>query len=213
MNTRTFYLACLRDNVGGNVAFHAQDGAGYVTNLDKAHIYTHKEMQEKVTNGHLRVEMDLPLCVEKLQRYVVYKVDMQVFDLANLRYPIAASNTHRYVILKQGQYDGNDLIYRSRYGNTSNLELAQIVSADKFTSLLSGELLIPFEQLLVHMRRTFPVRAINRRKMIQGAGIIGVHKPRPSKSSGKTRHNCPVCGRINWDYHYELNHCSNGCDI
>lgn len=40
-----FYMLCLRDTVGSNASFHCYQGAGYNTNIDKAHVYTLGEAQ------------------------------------------------------------------------------------------------------------------------------------------------------------------------
>lgn len=45
-----FYFACLRDNVGSNVAFHGHNGSGYPTDLDKAETYTLEQAVHKSPN-------------------------------------------------------------------------------------------------------------------------------------------------------------------
>lgn len=40
MNYNLFYMACLRDTVANNMAFHCVDGAGYTTDKNKVHVYT-----------------------------------------------------------------------------------------------------------------------------------------------------------------------------
>ena len=46
--------------------------------------------------------------------------------------------------------------------------------------------------------------------MILGAGIIGVRKKTPRTATGKTRWNCPECGRISWQHNpYDFAGCSD----
>lgn len=74
MPSNRFYLACLRDTVGTNVAFHCIDGKGYGTNTKVAHVYTRVEAQHAWEMGR---EFDLPLAADKVDALTVDHVDCQ----------------------------------------------------------------------------------------------------------------------------------------
>lgn len=203
-----FYLACLRDNVGSNTAFHAINGCGYVTDLSKAHVYTQNEMQERVNKGHYR-EFELPLSADHVDELAVLHIDCQYLDTSK-GYPDLISESDSYIAVKKGVWDGNDLAMACTLEDSFNYEQAAILSSCDFQPNNALYVFIPKEITDKVTRKTFAHRLINRRKMISGAGIIGVKKQRESKSTGKTRHNCPSCGKIHWQYDpYSFDGCND----
>ncbi|WP_275382015.1 hypothetical protein [Xenorhabdus bovienii] len=58
MKNHKFYMACLRDTVGSNMACYCVYGAGYTTDISKAHIYSRKEAQRSWDSER---DIDLPV--------------------------------------------------------------------------------------------------------------------------------------------------------
>jgi len=75
-----FYLACLRDNVGDNVAFHSANGNGYPTNVSEAEIYTLEQAQNAWENGR---GFDQPISADHVDALTVWKVDCQYIPIEN----------------------------------------------------------------------------------------------------------------------------------
>lgn len=189
----TFLMACLRDNVGGNVAFHAVDGAGYTTNIDKAARYT-KEAAQKYWNSAR--EFDLPLDAEKIEALTVYKVDMQYIPCERV-----IDKSGCYVAYRKGAYAGNDVFWLDEEGgNTTNF-----MRAKKLSRPLNDAdyICIPFAIADAQKRRTFDASKLNKRKLVQASGLITpahIKKYRRRKYNPKTRFNCPCCGKISWQH-------------
>lgn len=193
MNDKHFYLACLRDNVGGNIAFHGVGGCGYHTDVRKAALYSKEEAQRFWDHGR---SFDLPLCKESLDGLEVFKVDCQIVPYKST----LEQGCDEYVAFAKGRFNGNDLYWLRLDGSTStNFSEAKIFKRPD----LDNESLVwlPWRMAHAAKRPTLDASLINRRTMIQGAGLLTPkHLKRASRSnhSGKTRWNCPGCGRISW---------------
>lgn len=210
-----FYLACFRDNVGSNVAFHAKDGQGYVTDIGKAHVYTREEAQRAF--DHAR-EFDLPLSADHVDALTVWKVDSQYIPSES---QIDAGKRH--VAFAGRRWDGNDVYWVARDSGTStDFAKAAIIDHHETASLIANEatkcVVIPFEVADRVKRRTFAMANVNKRVMVTGAGLVTPdhikrHKRR-RKTTGKTRWNCPHCGRLVWQHNpYDFEGCTNlGCE-
>ena len=222
MKRNRFYLVSPHRNVGSNVSFHAIDGKGYTTDLDKCHLFSHTEIQKKVDDGHIRClnQQGIPLSADHVDELAVLHVDMQYLNPDDDCYPTKIDINDEYVVVnKNAGYDGNDVAFVGLFAGASfDYSKKSVFSGNDIDQLrtdsdLDGRHIVYPKSLTDRIeRRTFQERNINRRKMIQGAGIIGVHKPRePSRqTSGKTRWNCPVCGKINWQYNpYDFDGCSD----
>lgn len=200
-----FYLACLRDTVGSNVAFHCVNGHGYSTNISKAHVYSKEEAQQAWDRGR---EFDLPLCAAMVDALSVNHVDCQYIPSESE----IDDQRSEYVAFVKSRWDGNDVYWLRHAGlPTTNFDLAEIFDAPGDQD---GLVWVPFNVADKAKRKTFDVSKINRRRMIQSAGLITPdhikrHR-RKRNNSGKTRWNCDGCGRINWQYNpYDFDGCSN----
>ena len=71
---KRFYLACFRDNVGGNVAFHGVKGTSYVTDVNKAKTLSREEAQRAWDMGR---EFDMPISADHVDLLTTWKVDIQ----------------------------------------------------------------------------------------------------------------------------------------
>ncbi|MEC6833008.1 hypothetical protein VXS06_14670 [Photobacterium toruni] len=222
MKRNRFYLVSPHSNVGSNVSFHAIDGNGYTTDLDKCHTFTHAEIQKKVDDGHIRHsnQQGIPLSADHVDELAVWHVDMQYLNPDDDSYPTKTDINDEYVVVnKNTGYDGNDVAFVGPFiGPSFDYSRRSIFSGNDINNLRndgdldSRHIVYPKSLTDRIARRTFQERNINRRKMIQGAGIIGVRKPRELSrpTSGKTRWNCPTCGKINWQYNpYDFDGCSD----
>jgi len=68
-----------------------------------------------------------------------------------------------------------------------------------FTNSVFGKILSR-SFLLSIARRTFQKNNIDKRKMMGAAGIKYRSPRKKRELSGKSRGNCPVCGRISWSF-------------
>lgn len=204
MPSNRFYLQCTRDTVGSNVAFHGKEG-GYVTDLDKARVYTREEAQRAWNSGR---EIDQPLCADRVEKHAVWHVDCQLIPHEST----TREKDGEYVVFKRQAWDGNDVYWIQKDGEpTTDFTKAAVFSGQDLG--ISG-VWVPFDLANKVKRRTVSQHVINHRKMVQAAGLVTpehVKRYRRRKgSSGKVRMNCPSCGRIAWQYNpYDFNGCHN----
>lgn len=201
-----FYMLCLRETVGTNASFWCHDGMGYSTSIDKAHVYTREEAQQAWQRGR---SIDLPVCADSVDRHAVIHVDHQHVPGAT----VIEEGCNQYVAFMAGRWDGNDLFWLSD-GALPSPDFSQATIYETPRTESEGVVWLPFHIADSAKRRTFPLHLLNRRRMIQGAGLRvpdwlkALRRRRPA--SNKTRWNCPTCGRITWqDHPYEFEGCSN----
>lgn len=196
MKSNRFYLACFRDNVGTNVSFHCKEGRGYSTDLDRAHVYTREEAQFEW--GRVR-EFELPLCADRVDALAEWHVDHQGIPCESQ----IVDGCTQYVAYQRQRWNGNDVFWLSD-GRlpTCNFELATVFP-NPIGAGTGDAIWLPFEVANKAKRRCIDDSLINRRSMCQAAGLItpeSVKRQRRRSNSGKTRWNCPSCGRIHWQY-------------
>lgn len=208
MASNRFYLACLRDNVGDSVAFHCKNGNGYSTDIDRAHECTLEEAQKAWNGGR---EFDLPLCADKVDAQAQARVDCQKLPTES----VISDDVTSYVGFQRGRWCGNDVFWLVEKGlPTINFHYAQRYERP---GGVTDVVWLPFEMADKAKRRTLDTARLNRRKMVQAAGLITpdhIKRYRRRQPSDKIRFNCPSCGRIAWQLHpYEFDGCSNtDCD-
>lgn len=210
MKSDRFYLACFRDNVGTNVAFHCKDGCGYSTDISKAHVYTREEAQHA---WEMAREFDQPLCADRIDALTEWHVDCQYIPTETT----LQDGCTEYVAYQRQRWNGNDVYWLSD-GRlpTCNFELATVFP--KPIGAGTGDVVwVPLGAAEAAKRRTIDTSLINLRSMCQAAGLIipeRIKRMRRRLPSGKTRWNCPGCGRIHWQYNpYDFDGCSNAfCD-
>lgn len=204
MKSDRFYLACLRDNVGSNIGFHAKDGRGYVTDLDKAHVYTQEEAQAAWNRGR---EFDLPLCADRVDAVAKWRVDFQVIPSDSAPY----KEGERYVGYKKGRWDGNDVFWHRENGaSTTDFNEATVFSK---LAVDPDLVKIPLDVAEKAKRRVLSVEHLDRRRMVQAAGMVTpehIKRYKRRKGYTKTRFNCLGCGQIVWqDNPYDFEGCKN----
>ncbi|MDF5667809.1 hypothetical protein R7Y21_14300 [Vibrio sp. 945] len=213
MKRNRFYKTSPHGGVGSNVCFHGVKGNGYVTNLDDAHIYTREEAQNEVDKDWMRdyPEQELFLSADHVDELSVWKVDSQYVER---HYPEHTDPNDEYVSYATGLWDGNDLAFGDGIGWNYDYAKAKTFSKEDIDPYVKEQNLamrfVPRSHADQLARRTFQKVNINRRKMISSAGIVGIRTKRERQSSGKTRWNCPECGKIVWQHNpYEFMSCSD----
>lgn len=200
-----FYIRDTRSNVGSSCIFWAKGGCGYTTNLDRAEIFNRSDAQKFAD----RRDHFVPISKSKVDEVATVRVDMQYLKL-NIDF------SEGCIIRRfEGQYDGNDIFFDDGNGNaTANYNEAKVYISTEEIQALENQCgsILSKRFLDTICRRTIQIENVNHRKMITSAGIKYRSPRKPRKTTGKTRGNCPVCGKITWDYNpYENAHCSGCC--
>lgn len=205
----SFYLRDTRSNVGSTCMFWAKDGNGYTSNLDKAHVYTLEEAQRDFNSRHT----DVPLSKELVDAVATVRVDHQYLDdcMAGL-----ATGCDQYVIhCNIGDFDGNDVYWKAQKGSTVNLSDALILTAEEVKHALWNDAVAFYRLEYVQSisRRTMQVNNVNERRMITAAGIRKPKRKRERPTSGRTRGNCYLCGKVTWGFSpYEAYTCAEAAN-
>lgn len=193
----SFYLRDTRSNTGSSCMFWAENGNGYTTNLDKAHVYTLEEAQSHFNDRHT----DVPLSKALVDKLVTVRVDHQYLDESQGG---EVADGGEYVIhISRGDYDGNDVYWKAERGCTANLSDALVLTKDEAEQamrFLDDAVIYPFLYAVSISRRTFQARNVNERRMITAAGIRKPRRKREHPTSGRTRGNCRDCGRVTWGF-------------
>jgi hypothetical protein len=201
-----FYLQDSRGLTGNNVMFHNIDGAGYGTNLDRLHVYTLEEAQQ----SHDGRNTDVPLLKSLVDEFSILAVDMQVQPTE-----LTTDVHNKYVVQVTGCWNGNDICFLAMNGNSYNYLDAKLFNREDGIKLgcKEGFALFAKSDMDRVCRRTFQAININRLNMIKRAGIKLATPKRKRPTTGKTRGNCPKCGKITWDFNpYENAHCDWVCE-
>ncbi len=201
-----FYFACMRDNVGSNVSFHCKDGKGYSTGISRAHVYTREEAQQAWDRGR---EFEVPLSADHVDAVAVLHVDHQYVSSE----PEISPECDEYVAFKSGVFDGNNLLFAYRFGFTHDYRDVSVFNRLEAQGGMNSLVFIPKAEADRAVRPTLPLRRVNRRTMTQGAGLKQpkrIAREKRRVDSGKTRWNCPVCGKISWQYNpYDFDGCND----
>jgi hypothetical protein len=202
----TFYLRDSRSNTGTSCVFWAKDGCGYTTNLDKAEIFTIAGAQSHFEDRHT----DVPLSKELVDAVATVRVDHQYLDecMAGL-----ATDCDQYVVhCMKGEYDGNDVYWKAEGGCSVNLSEALVLTRSEVEAaarVLDTATIYRLEYVQSISRRTMQVKNINERRMTTAAGIRMPKRKRERPTTGRTRGNCPHCGKVTWGFNpYEAYTCA-----
>lgn len=200
-----FYMMCLRDTVGDNASFHCYKGNGYSSNIARAHEYTRAEAQKSWELGR---EIDQPVCADSVDALAVWHVDCQLIPSATVSRP----GCTEYVAFKKDAWNGNDVYWLQSAGlPTDDFSKAKVFSEANPDE--PGIVWLPFTMADAVKRRTFNINLLNRRTMVQGAGLrmpawLKKYNRRQANRSGKVRWNCPYCGKISWQFNpYDFDGC------
>ncbi|WP_277850493.1 hypothetical protein [Moellerella wisconsensis] len=197
-------MICTRETVGSNASFHCKDGKGYATDIDKAHVYTLEEAQRAWEHGR---SIDQPVCAESVLSLAEYHVDCQYIPDET----VIDKQCNYYVGYLKDDWDGNDVYWLNDRGYPStNFSIAKRFTIPDLT--MDNIVWLPFDVADAQKRRTFRLANFNARSMVQSAGLRvpeWLKKQRRRKeNSGKTRWNCPCCGKISWQHNpYDYDGC------
>ena len=198
-----FYLRDTRSDVGSTCMFWAKNGCGYTSNLNNAEVFDFDAAQKYADEQRHFI----PLSKSRVDALATTRVDVQYLEL-NVDFSQGVV-VQRYL----GQYDGNDIFFDDgNGGRTPNYDEAKVFTdLDELALLVNQAGAIHSKAFLDTIARpTLQTKNVNHRKMMTSAGIR-YRAPRKSKpTTGKTRGNCPECGKITWGHNpYENEYCFN----
>ena len=204
-----FFVRSRHGDFCSSVSFHNKNGAGYGTDLNNLELFTLEDAQKQ-----LDWNVDsLPLLASEVMKLAVDRVDMQYLDDVKGQ---PENDDDVCVVQIIGPYDGNDIKFKDEAFGTYNLKDAVAITFGASKGLDKSSHKVWLQSYLETISRpTFQSENINLRTMVRGAGIK-YKKPRKLKpTTGKTRGNCPVCGKITWDFNpYENALCGKwGCEL
>jgi hypothetical protein len=199
-----FYLRDTRTNVGSSCTFWCKNGMGYASDLDKAEIFNFERAQEHASRGGHFV----PLSKSVVDIVSELHVDMQYLKLS--------TDFSKGVVIQQGlgSYDGNDIYFFNGSGRpSSNYSQAKVFTLEEAGTLDINGAIHSKRFIDSISRRVIKAYDINMRKMVTNAGIK-YRKQRKRMTTGKTRGNCPTCGKITWGFNpYENEYCDDHGDF
>ncbi len=203
--TTLFYKTCRHGNCGSNVVFHNVDECGYGTDLNKLETYdleTAQKEQDRNDGSWLLSKLEVDALAIK-------HVDMQYLDATK---GSPQEMDEKCVVQICGEYDGNDILFCGELGATYDLSKAKVVSYQFAMGCAGSNHKIWLKSYLESIsRNTFQSHKIDKRKMMTKYGLR-YRTPRLRLHSGKTRGNCPCCGKITWSMNpYEADYCDINC--
>lgn len=200
-----FYKTCRHGNCGSNVMFHNKDELGYGTDLKKLEVYNLETAQREQDYN----DGSWLLAKDEVDKLAVKHVDMQYLDVEKGK---PKNMDDLCVVQNNGVYDGNDIQMISALGVTFDLSKAHFVPYEFALNNINSNQTIWLKSYLESISRdTFQSYNINKRRMMTKYGLR-YRTPRPNISSGKTRGNCPNCGKITWSFNpYESDYCNDIC--
>jgi len=203
-----FYMQDNRSCTGNNVTFWREGGCGYGTNLDELKVYTLADAQRQ----HDSRGTDIPLLKSLVDELSIMAVDCQYLPESCINDP-----KFQYVVQRKGHWNGNDISFIGRDGPTYDYTKALVYNSFEIDSIsFDSEIYTVFSKSEIDKiaRRTFQVGNIDKRAMITKPGIKLVKPKRQRETTGKTRGNCPKCGKITWDFNpHESAYCSHWCEM
>lgn len=197
-----FYLRDMRSDIGSTCSFWNKGGAGYGSDLRNAKVFTFEEAQRYADEGRHFI----PLSKSKVDAASTQRVDMQYLKLNCDFSQGVVINRHT------SSYDGNDIYFCDGDGGyTANYNLAKIYTPDQVQDLEDQCGAILSKAFLDTIcRPTIQAENVNKRKMITSSGIKYTSPRKRRETMGKTRMNCPCCGKISWQYNpYDFDGCSD----
>lgn len=199
-----FYMMCLRETVGSNASFHRRNGSGYSTSVSEAHVYSLADAQLSWECGR---DIDQPVSADAVDAMTFYHVDHQYIPGESQTEP----GCNAYVAYVKGDWNGNDVYWLSDLLPTDDFSKARIFTQPDVSE--TNLVWLPFVVADAKKRLTFNINQLNRRTMIQAAGLrmpewLKKQNRRKKNATGKVRWNCPHCGKISWQFSpYDFDGC------
>lgn len=200
-----FYLQDSRSHVGDGLTFWAKDGKGYVTDLDKAELYT----MEQATSQR---DSDIPWPKDYIDARAHYGVDCQLMDEAASN-SLLVPNCRVYLHVPR-DWNGNDVFWigwgkgqvTADLGRACNLELEQ-TRLEFAADIATGARKIWSAEYIDTIRRRLVWRQeVDLKEALRGTGI---KLPKPQRPR-KMVFNCTGCGRFisdRWRFYYDCRNC------
>ncbi len=207
--SRQFYLQDSRSHVGDGLQFWGKDSRGYVTDLDKAELFT----KEKACSHR---DTDIPWPKDYIDQRAHYGVDHQLMEQAASD-ALLVPGCRVYVHVT-GDWNGNDVYWvgfnkgqvTEDLGRAANIKLED--AREQFAEgikagtrkLWSANYIDTIRRRLVHRQN------VDIKQALRGTGI---KLPKPWKPSYGRAFNCSGCGRFRPEVqrYFDCPHC-NGND-
>jgi len=186
-----FYLQDSRSYVGANLMFWAKDGQGYVTDLDKAELFT----ADQATSQR---DTDIPWPKAYVDARSHLGVDHQYLRLEDAAGQMVSGCL--CVLQVVGEWNGNDMVFARRViGHTADFSQAGQVSKEQAEAIgndPSDITLWPAAYVEQKTRRVVCRERLIIEEALRGTGIV---LPKPWKPSRQAM-NCEGCGRFITEY-------------
>lgn len=199
-----YYLQDSRSHayVGDGLSFWGFKGSGYVTNLDKAQLFTKAGACD-------HRDTDIPWPKAYIDARTRTGVDCQYLTLSEAldQYPGATE----FYIQKPQAWNGNNLIWMTPDGSfSSDLRQAAVVRDTETIQMIgklgnSGAVVWPKPYIDAHSRRLVERDDVNIKEALRGTGIK-LAKPQKSRMM---MFNCAGCGRFISDMQRYREDCRN----
>lgn len=200
-----FYKTCRHGNCGSNVMFHNKNEHGYGTDLKNLETYNFEEAQKEQNYQ----DGSWLLAKVEVDKLAVKHVDTQYLNGEKGK---PSSLDELCVVQVDGMYDGNDIQFYAELGTTFDLSKAKTLTYQAALDYPVEHSTIWSKSYLESIsRNTFQAHNINKRSMLTRYGLK-YRSPKVRQNSGKTRGNCPSCGKLTWSFNpYESDYCSDIC--
>lgn len=190
--TRQFYLQDSRNHVGDGLQFWAKDGKGYVTDLDRAELFT----KEQACSHR---DTDLPWPKDYIDQRAHYGVDHQLME-QEASDAMLVQGCRVYVHVT-GDWNGNDVYWvgfnkgqvTEDLGRAANIKLED--AREHFAKGIAGgtRKLWSADYIDTIRRRLVHRQDVDIKKALRGTGI---KLPKPWRPSYGRAMNCHGCGRF-----------------
>lgn len=207
MSEFLFYLRDTRSNIGSSCMFWRKNGAGYGSSLDEAELFSLEKAQKIMNESPHFVALEK----ESVDSLCLVRVDHQYLSLTEI-----IDETQFYIQRNIGEYDGNDIFFETHCGNVSqNLNESGVFTINSAFQKLKEDAGKIWPKTFIDSisRRIITTDKIDLKKMALKYGVKIKKKKKKKETSGKTRHNCPTCGKIVWSFNpYDAPYCNIFCE-
>lgn len=183
-----FYLQDSRSYVGDGLQFWGKGGRGYVTDLDKAELFT---AEQAVRHR----DTDIPWPKDYIDARAHLGVDFQCLDMHAASQHLA--DGCMCVLQVPKQWNGNDIFFACYpIGSTDCLEKAHRLTLEEARAIGDDDLVIwPVAYIDTISRRLVHRQDVDIKEALRGTGIK-LPKPERQRRPRELIFNCVGCGRF-----------------
>ncbi|MFK3794779.1 hypothetical protein [Pseudomonas sp. NPDC088444] len=196
-----FYLQDSRSYVGDNLTFWAKDGQGYVTDLDKAEVFTAEQ-----ATSHRDTDVPWPKTYIDARSHI--GVDHQYLRLEDAAEQLVSGCP--CVLQVVGEWNGNDMVFaRKVIGRTADFSQAAQVSKEQAEALGNDPAEITLWPAAYVEQKTRRVVRRDRLAIKEALRGTGIKLAKPKKPR-EMMFNCHGCGRFISDrqrFHHDCLNC------